>query len=160
MAGVLSITFNPLRNQEESANTPTQPVPTTAPKTHDVRASFAIFTNGTLRIFSDSRYHNLSPDVYIQSDNPSTIYVKKPGITWDDFFRTLPMKLSANCLTTGTGQTFCSGETQTLKFYVNGQQTPNALEQSINDGDQLLVSFGSEKGADIDNQLKQVPAVR
>src|SRR3989337_644656 len=55
-------------------------------KTVETKASFAIFTNGTFRIFTASMYHNLSEDVYIQADNPNVVHVKKSNTTWDDFF--------------------------------------------------------------------------
>ena len=37
----------------------------------DRKASFAIFTNGTFRVFTASMYHNLSQDVYIEANNPN-----------------------------------------------------------------------------------------
>lgn len=98
--------------------------------------------------------------MYIQHDNPNIVHIKKIGTTWSDFFKTLPMKLSYDCLTTGTGQTFCSTNNQQLKFYVNGELKPFALDQSIKDGDRLLVSYGSEKDKEIDNQLQQVPTIK
>ncbi len=110
----------------------------------DIQASFAIFTNGTKRIFTDSKYHNRSPDVYIESENPDVVKVKKTGSTWDDFFKTLPMKLDKQCLTTGTGQVFCSNNNVTLKFYLNGQLDQDALNKVITNGDKLLVSYGTE----------------
>src|SRR3989338_991461 len=123
----------------------------------DTKASFAIFTNGTLRIFTDSRYHNLSPDVYIESPNPNIVHVKKAGITCDDFFKTLPMKLEDDCLTTGTGQTFCTNETRALKFYINGQLDAATLNRVINSGDKLLVSYGPLNDPAIEYQLEQIP---
>lgn len=94
-------------------------------------SSFEIYTNGTRRIFSDSRYHNKSPEVFIESTNPSTVIVKKEGITWDDFFKTLPMSLDKVCLVTGTKQTFCNNEKGKLKFYLNNIETPDALDKEI-----------------------------
>jgi len=123
------------------------------------KAAFAIFTNGTFRIFTASMYHNLSADVYIEPSNPNIVNVKKANITWDDFFKTLPMKLTHDCLTTGTGQTFCTKGNQTLKFYIKGRLDANALDQIINAGDQLLVSFGNENEAQIQSQLQQIPSI-
>src|SRR3990172_6251669 len=60
-------------------------------KMADKKAAFAIFTNGTFRIFTDPRYHNLSSDVYIESTNPNIVLIQREGITWNDFFKTLPM---------------------------------------------------------------------
>ena len=122
----------------------------------DYFASFAIYTNGTFRIFTDSRYHNLSEDGVIDSSNPNTVHVKKSNITWGDFFKTLPMELTESCLTTGTGQVFCNTNTYSLKFYINGIRTTEALNKVINKNDQLLVSYGDEDDNEIQNQLQQL----
>ncbi len=113
-----------------------------APKNIDLEASFDIYTNGTKRIFTDPKYHNLSPDVFIEVDNPDLVRVKKTGITWNDFFKTLPMKLTKECLITGTKQSFCTGESRTLRFYINEIEDPNALDKQIKEGDKLLVKYG------------------
>src|SRR3990172_12305992 len=68
----------------------TTPTPQVQAET-ERRASFAIFTNGTFRIFTDPKYHNLSDDVYIESTNPNIVLIQREGITWNDFFKTLPM---------------------------------------------------------------------
>lgn len=123
----------------------------------DIKASFVIFTNGTLRNFTASMYHNLSADVYIQSDNPNIIHVKKEGITYDDFFKTLPIKLTDECLTTGTGQTFCTLEENSLKFYLNGREDKNLLDRQIQNEDKVLITFGPLDDLDITLQLQQIP---
>lgn len=123
----------------------------------DIQASFAIFTNGTFRIFSDERYQNLSEDVYLQNPNPNIVNVKKENITWNDFFKTLPMKLSKDCLVTGTKQTFCTGSAGSLKFYINGTEDSDTLDKIIHSNDKLLVSFGNESEEQIQNQLQQIP---
>ena len=138
-----------------SASTPL-PTPTTEPKEVNYQASFAIFTNGTFRVFTAAMYHNLSADVYIQADNPNIVHVKKKGLTFDDFFKTLPFMLTKDCLTTGTGQTFCTGKAGTLKFYLNGVKTDDLLVREIKDGDKALITFGLETEAQIQQQLTQV----
>jgi hypothetical protein len=42
----------------------------------------------------------------------ATVHVRKAGVIWSDFFKTLPMELTKDCLITGTKQTFCIGETE------------------------------------------------
>lgn len=123
---------------------PTQPV--------NYTASFMIFTNGTQRIFTDPRYHNLSPEVYLEPTNSHIIHVKTT-VTWNEFFKTLPMSLTKDCLVTGTKQTFCTNKNETLKFYINGRPENNALDMIIKPNDWLLVSFGNEDEEEIKKQL-------
>ena len=130
---------------------------TTSSENVDYKASFAIYTNGTFRIFTDPKYHNLSEDVYIDSSNPNIVNVKKANTTWNDFFKTLPMQLEKNCLITGTKQTFCTNEEYTLQFYLNGEQNQSALDQVISPGDKLLVTYEKENAATILEQINSVP---
>lgn len=106
----------------------------------EVRATFKVVTNGTVRDFGNSMYHNLSPEVYIASENPDEVIVKGEK-TWDDFFKTLPFTLTKECLTTGTGQTFCTNSTKRLKFVINDKEDPDALDRIIKDGDSLVVEY-------------------
>ncbi len=137
--------------------TSTETAKSSATPMTDIQASFAIFTNGTFRVFTATMYHNLSQDAYIKSSNPNIVHVKKAGTTWKDFFSTLPFKLTSECLTTGTKETFCTGEPGTLKFYINGEQNNNALDQEIKQGDKLLVTFGNESEETIKKQFNRIP---
>ena len=157
IVGFLVYTQSTKPQQITPATSTPLPTPTTEPKEVNYQASFAIFTNGTFRVFTAAMYHNLSKDVYIESTNPNVIHVKKKGITYDDFFKTLPFKLTKDCLTTGTGQTFCTGNGGTLKFYLNGAKTDDLLVRQIKDSDKVRITFGTDSETQIQNQLTQVP---
>lgn len=126
----------------------------------DYKAGFAIFTNGVFRIFNAPMYHNLSKDVFIQAENPNIVYVKKRGVTWDDFFKTLPFQLTKNCLTTGTKETFCSGQNGDLRFFLNGVGSDELLDTEIRDGDRALISFGNDDEIQIQKQFEKVPLTK
>ncbi|MFZ3301514.1 MAG: hypothetical protein WA152_02255 [Microgenomates group bacterium] len=121
------------------SRTAPSPIPTN--KAVEFSATFKIITNGTTRIFTDSKYHNLSDVVYITSKDPNKVEVRKENITWSDFFKTLPMNLDKNCLVTGAKQTFCTNETKKLYFYLNDVETPDALDNLIKENDYLLVEY-------------------
>ena len=116
-------------------------ISTKTPKPRDFTASFEIYTNGTKRTFTAVMYHNKSPDVFIQNPDPSIIYVKKAGVTWADFFQTLPFSLNKTCLVTGTKQTFCSTQNEKLRFFLNDIEMPDALDLQINPDDNLRVTY-------------------
>jgi hypothetical protein len=121
---------------EESTNDIEAPIPET-----DFDARFEIYTKGTKRIFEDSKYHNQSVNVYLEATDPSIVNVKSPGVSWDDFFKTLPFSLDKECLVTGTGQKFCSGESGRLQFVLNGFEDPNILDKEIHENDFLEIKF-------------------
>lgn len=124
------------------------------PKFTPFQAKFLIYTNGTRRIFTDPKYHNKSDEVYIEKQNPQLINVKKRDITWENFFTTLPMELTKDCLTTGTSQTFCTNNTHSLKFYINGNEEKNALDKIILPDDKLLVTYGPISDPALATQLE------
>lgn len=159
--GIGYLIFNPNPTPVKELNfakpTPTPFIVTMQKSESEIAASFGIVTNGTFRTFTHSMYHNLTPEVFIESNNPNVVIVKKTGLTWDYFFKTLPFLLNKECLTTGTGQSFCTDEVHQLKFYINGAEVPDALEMPINHGDKLLVVYGD---GEIENYLRQVPTVK
>jgi len=120
-------------------------------------ASFVIYTNGTRREFTDPKYHNTSGDLFIDASSPHTIRVREEGRVWSDFFNTLPMQVTPTCLTTGTDQQFCTNATHLLKFFINGTEDQNALEQEIRAGDILLISYGPKNDPEIPSQLSTAP---
>jgi hypothetical protein len=115
--------------------------PSPTPKIIDYIATFEITTNGTKRDFSDRKYHNLTDYVYLSALDPNFVHVKKTGVTWQEFFDTLPMKLTSECLTTGTGQVFCTNSTKKLKFTLDNKDEPNALSMEIKPGAKLQISY-------------------
>lgn len=142
------------KNVDENKNV-AQITPTITENSNEpLKAAFGIFTNSTFRIFSDPRYLNQSDEVFM--DEASVVTVKKEGITWNDFFKTLPMELTKDCLTTGTGQVFCSSNDEKLRFFVNGKEDPEALNKIIKEDDRLLVSFGNKSDDEIKNEIDTV----
>lgn len=160
IAGAILLIKLPSLNQsskETEISVSKSPSPTLEiPKNVDYQARFTIYTNGVKRIFTNPMYHNLSPEVYIEALDPSIVHVKKEGITWMDFFITLPMKLDKNCLVTGTKETFCATPNATLKFYLNGTKTDNLLTSPIKDEDVILISYGKENDQQIQTQLNSL----
>lgn len=102
-------------------------------------------------------YHNLPQDVYIEANNPNIVKVKKSGITWNNFFSTLPFKFTHDCLTTSIKEIFCTGNNGTLKFYLNGERKEAIRDQEIQNDDKLLVTFGNESEYTIKQQVDKIP---
>ncbi len=123
-----------------------------SPQSESGTASFAIYTNNTFRIFTAEMYHFQSSDVFISPDNPNLVHFTRT-VSWEEFFETLPFSVSQTCLITGTKQEFCNTDTSKLFFYINGKETPNALSQTINPQDSLLITYGNSERIDLDLQL-------
>lgn len=144
-----SATAEPKASNNQLLTTPT-------PISTPFKAYFAIFTSGTFRLFDNARYKNQDSKIFIDDQSINSVTVTDINTTWQYFFDTLPMKLTRDCLTTGTGQKFCNNTTSNLKFFVNGVENPNALSEIINEGDRLLVTYGSTGSATIQSQLDRL----
>lgn len=131
----ISTTTSPIKTYEKAQEN----ISNINQKVNGFTAKFEIYTLGTKRVFTSLMYHNLSSDVYISEPDPSIIHVKESGVTWDDFFKTLPFSLTKECLVTGDKQTFCTNKNQILKFILNGIEDPDALDKEIKEGDILRV---------------------
>lgn len=139
---ILAISAFTILNKPQSPQTvETTPTPIMQDEKVDIKASFTIITDNITRSFKSEKYHNLSPDAYIEAPDPTIVHVKKSGITWDDFFKTLPMKVTRECLTTGDGETFCDGKDGSLKFYLNDIEDEDLLNKEIKEGDKALIKF-------------------
>jgi len=155
----MSIIWNQSVYTIKSETSISSPQPTiTQNELVDYQAGFAIFTNGIFRVFTLSMYHHRSEDVFIDSNEPNIVRVKKRGITWGDFFRTLPLKLTDECLTTGTGETFCTNDKDKLSFHINKAEAQTFLDQEIRDGDRVLITYGNNLKQIIDEQFQKVPS--
>lgn len=120
------------------------PCPNASPSAEAFEATFEIYTNGTKRIFTSEMYHNQSEEVFIGSSDPSVVNVARAGITWQDFFDTLPFQIDKECLHTGTSQTFCADKDGRLMFFLNGEENPNALDLPILPNSELVVRYEVE----------------
>jgi len=145
-AALFSACSNTINQSQDFSTTPNFS-PLLSPESEYVEsvpftARFEMYTNGTKRIFTQSMYHNLSPDLFIEASDPHLIQIKKAKLTWNDFFKTMPFTLTKECLVTGTKQTFCTSNTQKLRFLLNNQEVPEALDAVIHANDTLVVTYG------------------
>lgn len=158
--GIGYLIFNPNPTPIKALNfakpTPTPYVVAMKITPGEIAASFGVFTNGTPRTFDKSMYHNQDSNAFIEPQNPNIVHVKQTGLSWDYFFKTLPFLLNKECLTTGTGQSYCTDDVQKLRFYINGVEDPNALNKVIKNKDKLLVVYGN---GNIANYLSQIPTI-
>jgi len=106
-----------------------------------ITATFRVVINGQKRSFNLPMYFDQSKEVYIESANPEQVVVNEQSITWGEFFNTLPFSVQKNCIITGNKETYCTNETQTLTFTLNGQPQPDVLDKLIMQGDTLEISY-------------------
>lgn len=122
----------------------------------DFTAHYLIFTNGTQRILTGRRYYLQSPDVYLTSQSPTTLHLRKKGVTWEMFFKSISLNLNSTCLVISEQQQFCANGANQLRFYINGVKVSDFFTREIHDGDRAMISFGSENRNEILEQLTKL----
>src|SRR3989344_2930363 len=132
--------FNQTQSKPHILQQSPSPISTIEEERVETKASFTIITGSITRSFTNPKYHQKSADVFITAEDPSIIHVTKIGTTWQDFFDTLPMKLTKDCLTSGDGERLCNTD-GSLKFYLNDIEDKDLLEREIKDGDKALIKF-------------------
>ncbi|HLC79901.1 MAG TPA: hypothetical protein VJG83_05790 [archaeon] len=91
--------------------------------------------------YMSSPYRPLSENVHMHDFNPNVIHFHDKKATLGDFFTSIGMVLSKDCIDTGS-DTFCSGENGTLQMYVNGVRSEQFQEHKPKDLDKILILYG------------------
>ena len=123
-------------------------------------ADFALYIRGERFDFSDERFFSttdeeLSENVHLHEPF-LVVHVHREGTTWREFFHSLGLELTDQCLTTPEGDTYCTSETERLSFIVNGVRVDGLAFQDITDIDRALISFGDESDEELRQQYAQV----
>jgi hypothetical protein len=123
--------------------------------THE-HASFRLFINNEVIDFSQPKYQVKSQYVHFENGDGNTIHKHATGVDIGFLFETLGIKLTSDCIILDTGIDYCNDGINTLKFFVNGVRNDMYNTYVLNDGDKILLSYGSETRELVDEQLKGV----
>ena len=114
-------------------------------------AAIVIFVNEELLNFGHSKFQLTSKYIHFENQNPYILHKHASGVPLEMLFASMGMKLTSNCFVLNsssdkdTGR-FCSGDGQTLSFYVNGKPYNSDLSEYVFEhNDRILVSFGDPK---------------
>ena len=119
-------------------------------------ADFALFINGEQYFFNDSYFLDRNPYINIQPPYYSVLQMHATNVPLEIFFVSIGWKIDDKCLILHTGEKYCNNETHTLKFYVNGERVENISTYIFKNLDKILISYGSEKEEEIENQLNSI----
>ncbi len=129
------------------------------PGSTHIHATFRVYINDEPLNFGLPTYNERSPFVHLHIDNPiggQEIHKHATNIRLGDFFHTLGMEFNNNCFTLDTNESYCTNETHTLKFVVNGEPGKDYQNTDIMDRDKYLISYGP-RNEDIGDQIRAIP---
>lgn len=101
-------------------------------------ANFQVYINGTSLDFTDQKYQA----TVLQEGNGDLIHFSEGSMTLGSFFESLDHKLTNTCLTTDSGDEYCSDDSSKLFAYINGEEVEDFSSYELQDLDRILVSYG------------------
>lgn len=129
-------------------------------KTHE-HADYKVFINNREISFSGDRYQSttgkqLSESQHLHDNNGNNIHKHLTKNTIPNFFESLGIFITADCIQMDDGQKYCSDGTKTLKFFVNDKAKKDFMSYEFKDLDRILISYGSETWQQMQAQLDAV----
>ena len=125
-----------------------------------VHASMLVKLHGDIFDFSGPAYQIKSSWIHFEARDGSTIHRHATGVMLGFLFETIGIGLDDECFSfkasAGGERRFCTNEDFSLKFYVNHEPVNSLTEIVFEDGDRILVSYGSEDQTQIDTQLLEL----
>ena len=110
--------------------------------------------------YSTPAYQIKSPYISFQKDNGETVHILAANVTMGYLFDSLHIGLTDKCFIFPDKRQFCSDDKYTLKFYVNHKQVPSIHNYVPKDNDRILISYGNEDQAQINDQLARVDSFK
>jgi len=113
-------------------------------------AAIAVFVDGEQLNFGMSQFQISSKYIHFENHNPYLIHKHATGVPLEMLFASFGMKITSDCIILNydestdikTGR-FCTGQDQSMVFYVNGEEYYSDISQYVlKHNDRILVSFG------------------
>ncbi|NQV39687.1 MAG: protein-disulfide isomerase [Nitrosopumilus sp.] len=94
--------------------------------------------------------------IHFEGRDGTTIHKHATGVDLGYLFDTLLIGLDDQCYTFPDGKQFCSNEDYELKFFINGEQTPDIRNYEIMEEDRILIVYGAETPEEIEAYLLEL----
>lgn len=128
-------------------------------KVHE-HADLKVYLNGKQLDLTQAKYQStedkeIDPDTHLHDGNGDIVHKHRKGITLGYFLKTLKIDFSKDCLVLDTGERYCSGGDNELKFRINDKPNDQFNNYEFSDLDRILISFGP-KQEEISKQMQSV----
>ena len=122
---------------------------------HD-HASILVRIFGDKFDFSVPTYQIKSSWIHFEESDGTTVHRHSSGVTLGYLFANLGIGIDSECYKFPDGRHFCSNEDYRLKYYINHQIVKDINDYVLEDGDRILITYGSETPEQIEEQLKEL----
>lgn len=141
------------------------------PATVHYHANFAVYINGQRELFKDASYYtevqtcetsnSITPSerVHMHDSVNDVVHVEDQAVTWGNFFQNLGWNLGSTYIVNRSGTVYQENGSNKLNLILNGQNYTDLgglQNKVIEDTDKLLVSFGDNSQATLDQQYASI----
>ena len=106
--------------------------------------------------FTSPAYQIKSSWIHFEDSDGTTIHRHSSGVTLDYLFANIGIGIDNECYKFPDGRHFCSNEDYRLKYYINHQIVKDINDYVLEEGDRILITYGSETPEQIEEQLKEL----
>ena len=115
-----------------------------------------------VRIFGDKfdfdspAYQIKSSWIHFEDSDGTTIHRHSSGVTLDYLFANIGISIDNECYKFPDGRQFCTNEDYSLKYFINHEPVKDINDYVLEDGDRILITYGSETPEQIEEQLMEL----
>lgn len=126
-----------------------------------VHGDFRMYIGDERIRFTDKKYqssveHTHHASLHFHDGNDEVIHRHADNVTLVEFFKSIGMTLTNECLTMDTGTTYCSNATGTLMLIVNNERTLDIEHYIFAEEDRILLYFGDATNPNIRDYVSGV----
>ena len=122
---------------------------------HD-HASILVRIFGDKFDFSVPTYQIKSSWIHFEESDGTTVHRHSSGVELGYLFDTINIGIDNKCYIFPDGRQFCTNEDYSLKYYINHQRVNDVYDYVFEDGDRILITYGSETPDQIEMQLREL----
>jgi|TARA_B100001105_G_scaffold176892_1_gene142587 hypothetical protein len=121
-----------------------------------IHASILVRIFGDKFDFSVPTYQIKSSWIHFEESDGTTVHRHSSGVELGYLFDTINIGIDNKCYIFPDGRQFCSNEDYSLKYYINHKLVNDVYDYVFEDGDRILITYGSETPDQIEIQLREL----
>ena len=121
-----------------------------------IHASILVRIFGDKFDFSVPTYQIKSSWIHFEESDGTTVHRHSSGVELGYLFDTINIGIDNKCYIFPDGRQFCSNEDYSLKYYINHKLVNDVYDYVFEDGDRILITYGSETPEQIEMQLREL----
>ena len=137
---------------------PTHPVGTSSDTKVHVHGDFQMYLNDERIRFTDDKYQSSAEQthhasLHFHDGNDEVIHRHANGVTLKQFFESIKIDVTNDCITMDTAEKFCNDDTRQVQLFVNGTLTEDVDSYIFAEEDRILLYYGNPQNQNISKYI-------